>query len=94
MVGCRRLRMNIEKCLKFLRGKKGWTQADLHRATGYERAYISKLESGRVTDISVRTAIRLCRAFGISVEEFAELCRKMGGDSWDKSEASATAREE
>jgi len=86
--------MKIAKCLKFLREQRGWSQADLHRASGYERAYVSKLESGRVTDISVRTAIRLCRAFGITVEEFAELCQKLGGDSRDKSETSVTGREE
>jgi len=68
--------MDIAKCLKHLRMKKGWTQADLHRASGYERAYISKLESGRVQNIGVQTAIRICRAFGISVEKFAELCEK------------------
>lgn len=71
--------MDIAKCLKYLRMKRGWTQADLHRASGYERAYISKLESGRVQNIGVKTAIRICRAFGISVEKFAELCEKFEG---------------
>lgn len=69
--------MDIAKCLKHLRAQRGWTQADLHRASGYERAYISKLESGRMKTIGVLTAIRLCRAFGITVEQFADLCEKL-----------------
>ena len=69
--------MDLAKCLKQLRRERGWTQADLHRATGYERAYISKLESGRMKSIGVMTALRICRAFGITVEQFAELCEKL-----------------
>lgn len=65
--------MNISGCLKYLRRTKGWSQADLHRATGYERAYISKLESGKVHDLSIKTAITLSRAFEITVEEFVAL---------------------
>ena len=71
--------MNVAACIKHFRGLKGWTQADLHRETGYERAYISKLESGRVNKLGLKTAIILCRAFGISVEEFYETCTKLGG---------------
>ena len=66
--------MSLATCLKDLRSQRGWTQGDLHRKTGLERSYLSRLESGKVHDLSLKNAILICRAFGITVEEFVATC--------------------
>lgn len=82
-------------CLKDLRAKRGWTQGDLHRATGLERSYVSHLESGKVKSVGVNNAMKLAHAFGLSTEEFWTMCQaEDGGDSRDKSEAASLRREE
>lgn len=87
--------MSIASCLKKLRAEKEWTQGDVCRATGFERSYVSKLESGRAKDLGVRSAMKLAHAFGLMTEEFWTMCQaEDGGDSRDKSESSAMRREE
>ena len=86
--------MNIAGTIKYYRRRKGWAQADLHRATGYERAYISKLESGRIGDISIKTAFILCRAFGITVEEFMKTCHRLTKPSAQPTKRGRTTRKD
>lgn len=71
--------MSIAKCLKKLRAEKGWSQGDLARATGFERPYISRLETGKIHDLSLRNAMKLARAFNLTVERFWEKCLKERG---------------
>lgn len=71
--------MSISICLKEMRAERGWTQGDLARATGFERPYVSRLESGKIRDLSLRNAMKLAKAFGLTVEQLWERC--MGGDS-------------
>jgi len=71
--------MNIAECLKKLRAQRGWTQGAVCRATGLERSAVSRLESGRAKDMSVRTAMKLAHAFGLSVEEFWLICQNHDG---------------
>ncbi len=68
--------MSLSACLKELRSERGWTQGDLCRATGFERAYISRLESGKVKNLGLRSALKLAKAFGLTVEQFVERCYK------------------
>jgi len=87
--------MSISQALKKLRLERGWSQGEIYRTTGIERSAVSRLESGMAKDMSVRNAIKIARAFGISVEKFWEMCQaEGGGDSRDKSETSVTGREE
>ena len=72
--------MSLATCLKELRSERKWTQGDLCRATGFERAYVSRLESGKVKDLGLRNAMKIARAFGLSVEELVRRCH---GDEWD-----------
>ncbi len=71
--------MSLSACLKELRTERGWTQGDLCRATGFERAYVSRLESGKVKSLGLRNAMKLAKAFEITVEQFVERCFKGGG---------------
>ena len=73
--------MSLASCLRELREERGWTQGDLCRATGLERAYISRLESGKVHELGLKNAMRLSHAFGITVEEFAARCQLNPGPS-------------
>lgn len=66
--------MSIAICLKELRSEKGWTQGDLARATGFERPYVSRLESGKIRNLSLRNAMKLSKAFGLSVEQLWARC--------------------
>ena len=66
--------MSLAACLKEFRSERKWTQGDLCRAAGLERAYISRLESGKVKDLGLRNAMKIAKAFGITVEQFVEKC--------------------
>ena len=74
--------MSLASCLKELREERSWTQGDLCRATGLERAYISRLESGKVKALGLKNALKISKACGLTVEQFVEKCfQKEGPDS-------------
>jgi transcriptional regulator with XRE-family HTH domain len=47
---------------------KGWTEMDLSRRTGLAQSYINRVKNSRIIP-TVRTAIRICRALDVAVEE-------------------------
>jgi transcriptional regulator with XRE-family HTH domain len=47
---------------------KGWTEMELSRRTGLAQSYINRVKNSRVTP-TVRTAMRICLALGVSVED-------------------------
>jgi DNA-binding Xre family transcriptional regulator len=47
---------------------KGWTEMELSRRTGLAQSYINRVKNARVVP-TVRTAIRICRALDVAVEE-------------------------
>ena len=47
---------------------KGWTEMELSRRTGIAQSYINRVKNARVMP-TVRTAIRICRALDVAVEE-------------------------
>ena len=47
---------------------KGWTEMDLSRRTGLAQSYINRVKNSRIVP-TVRTAIRICRALDVAVEE-------------------------
>ena len=70
--------LDIPGAFKFFREKKGLTQGDVCRATGYERAYISRFESGGVKHPRLLTIYRLCtEALGVTVEAFINKAREL-----------------
>jgi len=73
--------VSLASCLKEFREERNWTQGELHRRTGLERSYLSRLESGKVQDLSLKNAMLICQAFGITVEQFAERCFKQQDDA-------------
>ena len=48
--------------------EKGWTEMDLSRRTGLAQSYINRVKNSRIVP-TVRTAIRICRALDVAVEE-------------------------
>jgi transcriptional regulator with XRE-family HTH domain len=66
----------IAACVKELRAKRGMTQADIVRATGLERSYISCLEAGRITHPRISTVYKVASAFKMRLSDFIAHCEK------------------
>ena len=63
---------NLRNNLKVFRAKHDLTQADLAERIGVTRKTINTIETGRFVPSTV-LALKLARAFGVSVEELFEL---------------------
>ncbi|MFC1628153.1 helix-turn-helix transcriptional regulator [Gemmatimonadota bacterium] len=63
---------NLRNNLKVFRARHDLTQADLAEQVGVTRKTINTIETGRFVPSTV-LALRLARAFGVSVEELFEL---------------------
>jgi transcriptional regulator with XRE-family HTH domain len=59
------------KATKLLRQKQGISQTELRKLTGLEASYISRLENGKF-EPTVKTIIKLAKAFKISVTQFVD----------------------
>jgi len=57
------------KALIGLRHKRGMTQVDLAKATGYSPAYISLIESGQ-RELSPKFAFHIAKVFNLPIETF------------------------
>ena len=62
----------FSKALKKLRADKNISQGDLFLRTGLERAYISKLENGKINDPRLTTVVVLAKALGVPIDEFVK----------------------
>jgi len=62
--------LNIGKAIKALREKNDNTQGDIFRATGLERGYVSRLESGKIKYPKLHTINKLAKFFGLKISEF------------------------
>jgi transcriptional regulator with XRE-family HTH domain len=58
--------------LAVLRGRKGWSQAELAEAAGVDPATISDLETGRTKRPRVPTLLRLAEALGVALDDLLE----------------------
>ncbi len=47
---------------------KGWTEMELSRRTGLAQSYINRVKNSRVVP-TVRTAMKICTALGVAVED-------------------------
>lgn len=68
--------LEVSAAIKKLREEKGLTQGDLFRKTGLERAYVSKLEAGKIIPKLV-TIVKLAEAFGITAAEFIRYAEEL-----------------
>ena len=59
--------MKLEQQIVALREKRGLTQKQLARLLGTSQPYVAKLESGRVTNLGVKTLVKCARALGASL---------------------------
>ncbi len=62
----------LKNSIKVERAKQNMTQADLAIKVGVSRKTINTIETGRFIPTTV-TAIRIARAFGVTVEEIFDL---------------------
>lgn len=62
--------LKIGKAIKTLRQKHDNTQGDIFRATGLERGYVSRLESGKIKYPKLKTIDKLSKFFGLKISEF------------------------
>ena len=66
-----RLRMAVATNTRRLRHAKGLTQVDFAHASGIERTYVSRLESGKF-DVGLDMLSRLASALGVEPAELLE----------------------
>ena len=59
----------IEKQLKGLRKKAGWSQQKLAEEAGVSYNTITKIEQGAATMPTIQTMIKIADAFGVSLDE-------------------------
>lgn len=59
----------IEKQLKGLRKKAGWSQQKLAEKAGLSYNVITKIEQGAAKNPNIQTIIKLANAFKISLDE-------------------------
>lgn len=87
----------MRNTIKQLRGRRGWSQADLAQRLGLSRQAINALETGR-SDPSLQTALRLAWLFDAHVEDLflIDLEEKMTllEEAWEYQDRAATAIDE
>jgi transcriptional regulator with XRE-family HTH domain len=59
----------LEKNLKLLRAKKGWSQQRLAEAAGLSYATITKLEQGRGKEPAIHSMVKLADALGVTLDD-------------------------
>lgn len=63
------MRNNLQK----FRWERDWSQQELAKKSGVSRDVIARIEVGLTENPTVKTAMLLAKAFGVSVEELFEL---------------------
>lgn len=64
--------MNIAKKLKVLRTKSGLSQRSLAEKAGVSAAFVSKIESGEYSTLSIDTSHQLAKGLGMTFKDFLE----------------------
>ena len=59
----------LEKIVKKLRAKKGWSQQKLAEAASLSYATITKLEQGRAKEPAIHTLVKLADALDVTLDE-------------------------
>ena len=63
-----RLRELLIEQIISLRQKRGWSQAVLADRAGFKQPFIARLESGKFTNVELRTLARIADALDVSLE--------------------------
>lgn len=59
--------------LRQARERKGWTLLEVSEAAGVDKSILSRIESGDRLDFRVSTAVAICHALDISLDELTGL---------------------
>lgn len=68
------LLLDIGHGMRTFRQKKKMTQGDIVRATGLERAYVSRLEGNKIPYPRIETVLKITKALGVTIEQFIHAC--------------------
>ncbi len=61
---------NIGSTIRQLRVSKSMTQEDIEQRTGIKREYLSKIETGGLPNITIKTLKKITDAMDISLSKF------------------------
>ncbi len=64
----KKLTVKLGKNIERIRGEKNMTQGDIHRKTGLDRAYLSRVESG-LTNPTISNLDKISKALGVAPDE-------------------------
>jgi DNA-binding Xre family transcriptional regulator len=62
---------SIAAALRRMREQRGWTREDLALQSGVSAAAIAQIETGRRSDVRLRSLVALAEALGVSLDELA-----------------------
>ena len=62
--------------IRELREERGWTQEETSRRSGVSRNLIASLESGQRGELMLSNAVKLARAFRISLDHLADVWKE------------------
>jgi transcriptional regulator with XRE-family HTH domain len=63
-----KVRKKLGQRIRYLRGRKGWSQEDFAHRAGLGRSFAGAIERGE-KDIRIRTLCKLASQFGIKLSE-------------------------
>ncbi len=66
------LNSRINKNIKKYRQRRGWSQEELAKRAGISYNTLIKIESGRIKSPTVNTALKIARAFSISLDKLVK----------------------
>jgi len=65
------IEMDLSRKIVVLRGRKGWSQIDLARASGIPQPTICRLERGAIRQPKMSTLVSIARSLGVSSDYLA-----------------------
>jgi transcriptional regulator with XRE-family HTH domain len=72
----------LGRLIRELREERGWTQEETSRRSGVSRNLIASIESGQRGELLLGNAVKLCRAFRISLDHLADVWKDEESEKW------------
>jgi transcriptional regulator with XRE-family HTH domain len=73
--------MNIGRAIKEIRSAKDISQAEIEKRSGIRREYLSKIESGELNNLTLRTLWKIARALGVQVSVLIAQTEENGSEA-------------
>ena len=62
---------NLASRVRSARERRGWNLQQLSDAANVDKSILSRIEAGEREDVRLSTAVSICRALGIRLDDFA-----------------------